>query len=93
LFNAGFWLPLVADDGFTWVPGWFDGVSWVEGYWVNDLEFDKELVSMDIGDGFGDGEVIENNSPDKEDDVDEGLNESFEGDVIDKPLGLPVTPQ
>ena len=94
VFNAGFWLPLAADDGFTWVPGWFDGVSWVEGYWVNDLEFDKELVSMDIGEGYGDGEVLENNSPASDKDLDDlGVGESVDDEVMDKPLGLPVIPQ
>ena len=79
LFHAGYWLPMVDQDGFIWVPGWFDGNAWVEGYWVSDDEFDKELVSIDIGEGIGDGEVIDNQSPTED-----------EFDKVDS-LGLPVS--
>ena len=32
-FSAGYWQPTETRPGHLWVPGWFDGVTWVEGYW------------------------------------------------------------
>jgi hypothetical protein len=25
----------------VWVPGWFDGNTWIDGYWVSEAEYDK----------------------------------------------------
>lgn len=35
VFRAGYWEPLEARRGHVWIPGWFDGTEWIEGYWVS----------------------------------------------------------
>lgn len=37
-FNTGYWAPTEDKSGQTWVPGWFDGKTWVQGYWVTEAE-------------------------------------------------------
>ena len=85
VYAPGYWMPAEAQDGYTWVPGWFDGNSWEEGYWVLDSEFQNADVEgwqpesgwdegWEAGAGWGDGEVIDNNAP-----VDD-----------DAPLALPI---
>lgn len=36
---SGYWQPLEARPGFVWVPGWFDGSGWVEGYWESASDY------------------------------------------------------
>lgn len=82
IFHAGYWMPMDAESGYTWVPGWFDGNEWVAGYWVRDDDFRNANVQdyqpadgWDDGwRGVGDGEIL--------DEVQAG-----EG----TPLALPVT--
>lgn len=38
LFQAGYWVPVGTRPGMVWVPGWFDGTAWVEGYWIDEAE-------------------------------------------------------
>ena len=40
LYRAGYWLPLTDRPGQVWIPGWFDGNTWVEGQWVSGSEYD-----------------------------------------------------
>lgn len=73
VFHAGYWMPLEQEPGYIWVPGWFDGNEWVPGYW----EAEGQYGSLDLeswqpedgwndgwkaGEGYGDGEVLENNT-------------------------------
>jgi hypothetical protein len=73
IFHAGYWMPLEQQPGYIWVPGWFDGNQWNEGYW----ESEDKYGSADLdgwqpeqgwndgwqeGEGWGDGEVLKNNS-------------------------------
>ena len=44
IFHGGYWMPAQDEAGYTWVPGWFDGNAWVEGYWVRDDEFQNADV-------------------------------------------------
>lgn len=39
IFHGGYWMPAQPNPGHTWIPGWFDGRAWVEGYWVSDQEY------------------------------------------------------
>ena len=38
--NGGYWEPLESRADSVWIPGWFDGNQWVEGYWVSRPEYD-----------------------------------------------------
>ena len=37
---SGYWQPTETRVDHVWVPGWFDGNQWVEGYWVTQREYD-----------------------------------------------------
>ena len=39
IFHTGYWEPTQANPGAVWIPGWFDGNQWVEGYWVSEAEY------------------------------------------------------
>ncbi len=52
VYSAGYWEPLTAQPGQLWIPGWFDGESWVEGYWVPD---DTPEVSFTPPEGWTTG--------------------------------------
>ncbi|MCK6508016.1 hypothetical protein L6R53_32400, partial [Myxococcota bacterium] len=41
IFHSGYWEPKEALAGHVWIPGWFDGEQWVEGYWVAEAEYDS----------------------------------------------------
>jgi hypothetical protein len=69
VFHAGYWMPIRPETGFVWVPGWFDGNQWVEGYWVRQDDYKDEDVEgwapeegwddgWEVGSGWGDGEVV-----------------------------------
>jgi hypothetical protein len=67
--HNGYWAPLEGRDGYTWVPGWFDGERWIDGYWVEDCAYDAEDVAhwqppagRDAGwdvQGYGSGGIVE----------------------------------
>ncbi len=40
IYHAGFWKPTEERPGQVWIPGWFDGTQWVEGYWVTQQEYE-----------------------------------------------------
>jgi hypothetical protein len=40
-YHSGYWEPIEAKPGQVWVPGWFDGNTWIDGYWVSEAEYDK----------------------------------------------------
>lgn len=39
IFHGGYWAPLEQREGSVWIPGWFDGNAWVEGYWVDESAY------------------------------------------------------
>jgi hypothetical protein len=39
VYHAGYWEPLEDRPGQVWIPGWFDGTQWVQGYWVDEAEY------------------------------------------------------
>lgn len=71
VFHSGYWLPAEERPGFVWVPGWFDGNTWVEGYWESEQKYGSADIEdwqpeqgwddgWDTGSGWGDGEVVSN---------------------------------
>lgn len=97
VFHAGYWVPVEDQDGFVWIPGWFDGKAWVEGYWVRDAEAYAEDIAdwepaegwddgWEVGSAWGDGVVIENRT-----ESDGGARLARPGPANgDMPLALPV---
>ena len=95
IFYAGYWVPVTDQDGFVWIPGWFDGKAWIEGYWVRDAEAYSEDIAdwepaegwdggWEVGSAWGDGVVIENHT-------DAGARLARPGPTdADLPLALPV---
>lgn len=41
IFNAGYWEPTEIPAGQVWIPGWFDGNAWIEGYFVTEAEYQR----------------------------------------------------
>lgn len=41
IFHAGYWEPLEDRPGMVWIPGWFTGEKWEEGYWVSEREYEN----------------------------------------------------
>ncbi|MEZ4237483.1 MAG: hypothetical protein R3F59_15320 [Myxococcota bacterium] len=67
VYHAGYWEPEVDRPGMVWVPGWFDGDGWIEGYWVPQAEYDAadpEDWQPDPGwDAKGDAQPPEDEPP------------------------------
>jgi len=87
IFHSGYWLPIVDEPGYSWIPGWFDGTTWVQGYWVRAEEVNADQImdwapeegwddGWEVGSGWGDGAVI--------------LNDSDTSFADELPLGVPV---
>ncbi len=76
LFHAGYWEPLQDEPGMVWVPGWFDGTSGQEGYWVPQAEYEAaDPAGWQPDEGWDDGWR----------DADDGVP-----DPGDPPLALPA---
>jgi len=39
VYHGGYWMPLREQPGKVWIPGWFDGEQWVQGYWVDEVKY------------------------------------------------------
>ncbi|MEC7946391.1 MAG: hypothetical protein VX265_02420 [Myxococcota bacterium] len=39
VFVGGHWEPIENREGSVWIPGWFDGNGWVDGYWVTERAY------------------------------------------------------
>lgn len=39
IFEGGYWEPMEQRPDCVWIPGWFDGTAWVDGYWVTNAEY------------------------------------------------------
>ena len=89
IFHSGYWLPIDEEPGYSWIPGWFDGTAWIEGYWIRNDELNQSSIDgwapeegwddgWEVGGGWGDGAVLSNES-------------DYSPSYIDKlPLGVPV---
>ena len=87
IFHSGYWMPLEDMPDYVWIPGWFDGNEWVDGYWVAEAEYFEEDLSTwqpeqgwddwEIGGGWGHGEVLDNQS-------------ETQVESEHRPLGMPV---
>jgi len=74
VFRSGYWMPIEEQEGYVWIPGWFDGNAWEDGYWIRDEDVYAEDVASwepaegwddgwEVGGGWGDGDIIRNDSP------------------------------
>lgn len=56
VFHSGYWEPKVALPGHVWIPGWFDGEQWIEGYWVTEQEYSStDTSTWEAPEGWNDG--------------------------------------
>ena len=56
VYNSGYWEPTNNNPGQIWIPGWFDGNEWVEGYWVGEDEYQNtDINDWQPDDGWHDG--------------------------------------
>jgi hypothetical protein len=56
IFHSGYWEPSEAIDGQIWIPGWFDGNTWVEGYWISEDEYaSTDIDAWQPEEGWHDG--------------------------------------
>ena len=56
LINTGYWYPRVEQAGQVWIPGWFDGNTWSEGYWVDEREYrDADIEAWEPEEGWNAG--------------------------------------
>ncbi len=86
LFHAGYWQPLEERAGELWIPGWFDGNTWVEGYWVSEAEYqDADPDAWKPADGWEGGDAPK---------PAQAPPPRFEQEVKApaRPLAIPVTP-
>jgi len=79
VYHSGYWEPITEQAGAVWVPGWFDGNGWQEGYWVPTEEYESiNLSSWEPEPGY-----------------DAGWEDEEAGFVADAdeppPLAMPVT--
>ncbi len=78
VYQAGYWMPVEEEDGEVWIPGWFDGEAWNEGYWVDEEEYyASDPENYEPEEGWDEGW----------DDEDSVVSESDDDDV---PLAIPV---
>ncbi len=80
-FTTGYWAPTEEKQGMTWIPGWFDGTSWVEGYWADSREVQKANL-----------EDFEPGDPDPQAQKQAPRNEkkAKTPEELDKPIAIPV---
>jgi hypothetical protein len=56
IYEAGYWDPDEGKPGYVWIPGWFDGNQWIEGYWVTEAEYkNTDPSSYQPDEGWNDG--------------------------------------
>ncbi|MEZ4240050.1 MAG: hypothetical protein R3F59_28660 [Myxococcota bacterium] len=93
IYHSGYWMPQDDVGGQTWIPGWFDGNEWVEGYWVPDAQITAEAVDdwvppEGVQDGWQDETIDE-----RGDAPPARLIQRYEEETGEAPLALPVTPE
>lgn len=91
VYHAGYWVPAEDRYGQEWIPGWFDGNEWIDGYWVNANEVTEEALSEWVPpQGYDEGwdylEIqVEEGLP-----AEEALIERYYETTGEQPLGVPV---
>ena len=56
IYHTGYWEPIQATQGQVWIPGWFDGNVWIEGYWVSENEYlNTNVRDWEPEEGWNDG--------------------------------------
>jgi len=84
VYHLGYWEPVHSVVGQVWIPGWFDGHQWVEGYWVDEEEYNgADLDAWQPEEGWHDGWDEESGELWTEGSTVEGEEEQI-------PLALPV---
>jgi hypothetical protein len=100
VFHGGYWSPLEDRPGQTWIPGWFDGNEWVEGYWVDDSEITDQALEdwvppPGVDDGWDD-DAAEQQAPYVPDDrgtpPEARIIQDYEDRYGEQPLAVPVVP-
>jgi hypothetical protein len=87
VYHGGYWAPIEDEPGFDWVPGWFDGNDWIEGYWVPVDEAQSSLDTWRPDDGWNAGWGTEDDLMLYVDDPDDFPVDDGEGG---SPLAIPV---
>ena len=63
-FHAGYWEPIEQKPGQVWIPGWFDGQTWQEGYWVPEPEYEAaDPAAWQPEEGWDDGWDVNDDGP------------------------------
>jgi hypothetical protein len=90
VFHGGYWMPTEERPGQLWIPGWFDGNEWIDGYWVDESEVTEEAIqSWEPPEGVDDRweqEIDPRAAPP------EATLRSYQEETGEAPLALPVTP-
>jgi len=56
IINTGYWYPTRSEPEQVWIPGWFDGNEWSEGYWVDEGEYrDADIEGWEPEEGWNAG--------------------------------------
>jgi hypothetical protein len=81
VYHGGYWEPDEDRPGSVWIPGWFDGHEWIDGYWVPEDEYraaDPASYTPDPGwdDGWDAAKSVDHPAP---------------YDTDEAPLALPVS--
>lgn len=99
IFHSGYWLPGEERAGEEWIPGWFDGNEWIEGYWVSLDEFEQgaldDFVPPEGYDaGWDEIESIEIEPSGSSGDPPESvIIQHYKERTGEEPLAVPVIPE
>jgi hypothetical protein len=89
IYHSGYWMPQDDRAGQVWIPGWFDGNEWVEGYWESEGAITQEAIeSWQPPEGVDDGweeEVYDRGSAPPAQ-----LIQKYKEETGEAPLALPV---
>lgn len=56
IYHTGYWEPSYPIPDQVWIPGWFDGNEWVNGYWISEDEYQStDIDSWKPEEGWNDG--------------------------------------
>jgi len=69
VYHGGYWEPVVDRPEHVWIPGWFDGVAWIAGYWVPVREYEAvDPTAWEPDEGWDDGWQAPDEDPDRPED-------------------------
>jgi hypothetical protein len=64
IIHAGYWEPVDDRPGYVWIPGWFDGDTWIEGYWVSEQQYrDAKPDEYQPDEGWNDHDPADREEP------------------------------